>query len=507
MANTVMLTAVGMLMRAVGLSFQVWLSNKIGAAGTGLYYLILSVNSTAATVAISGARFAATRIVSEELGKGRESGAVSALKKCVGYALMFGLAAGVLLYSSAGVLGSRILNDARTVQSLRILAVGLPFISAGAALSGYFTASRQVLKAAAGEVAEQLARIIFTLLMFGYFITEDIGKNCSLLSLGSTVGEIISTILLIFLFVAQKDKKQRKKEEKVGMRRITSVAMPLAVTAYARTALTTMQNVLTPIGFRRGGDSSEAALAKYGKIQGMAMPVLTFPAAIFVSLADLLVPELTRAQVNGRRDFIAHFVSKVLKYCMFFGIGTAAVFIAFSGSFGSVFYSDADVGKYIRLLACLMPVMYMDTVTDGMLRGLGEQVYWMRVNIVDSILSLILVWTLLPRWGAEGYIFILYFSEFFNFSLSIGKLISISGLRIRGRDVLRSLAAAFGAVNIALLFVRAVCGGLPAIFTLCAGSAVLIGAYLLMLWLTKGILSEGRRGAQESAIVNILQRW
>ena len=46
-------------------------------------------------------------------------------------------------------------------------------------------------------------------------------------------------------------------------------------------------------------------------------------------------------------------------------------------------YKSGEVGSYIRLLAALMPVMYMDTVTDGMLRGLGQQLHVMRYNIID----------------------------------------------------------------------------------------------------------------------------
>ena len=495
MLNTAILTAAGMLMRAVGLGFQIWLSNQIGASGTGLFFLVLSVNSTAATVAISGARFAATRIVSEELGLGRESGAVCALKRCLYYSLTFGITAGVLLFFSAPCLGSTVLGDARTVPSLKILSAGLPFISAGAVLSGYFTASRKVVKAAAGDIVEQFTRIISTVILFKIFKSSDIGTNCALLSLGGIVGEIISTLLLIMLFVVQKHPKNVRTKENVPMRRITSVAVPLALSAYARTTLSTVQNVLTPIGFRRGGATADAALAKYGKIQGMALPVLTFPAAIFISLADLLVPELTRAQVNERDDLIVSFVTKLLRYCLFFGVGIAAVFITFSKSFGDVFYSDGDVGKYIRYLACLMPVMYMDTVTDGMLRGLGEQVYSMRINIADSIISLILVWTVLPKWGAEGYIFIMYFSEFFNFSLSVGKLIAISGLNLRIGDILISLAAAFGSANASIVLIRRIQGLLTEKATLFIGIASLMFVYFLLLWLMRAFEKDGENSS------------
>jgi stage V sporulation protein B len=46
----------------------------------------------------------------------------------------------------------------------------------------------------------------------------------------------------------------------------------------------------------------------------------------------------------------------------------------------------------------------------------------MLVNILDSLTSVLLVWYLLPAHGVAGYIFVIYFTEVFNFVLSIGKL-------------------------------------------------------------------------------------
>ena len=72
--NTALLTLTSLLMRSVGMMFQVWLSNKIGPAGIGLFQLIMSVSALAATFSISGIRFATTRLVSEELGRGNAAG-------------------------------------------------------------------------------------------------------------------------------------------------------------------------------------------------------------------------------------------------------------------------------------------------------------------------------------------------------------------------------------------------------------------------------------------------
>ena len=74
--------------------------------------------------------------------------------------------------------------------------------------------------------------------------------------------------------------------------------------------------------------------------------------------------------------------------------------------------------------------MYTDMVTDGCLKGLGEHLASMGFNILDALCGVILVLLLLPKFGLNGYIGVLYFEESFNFLLSIYRLSKITQLHI-----------------------------------------------------------------------------
>ena len=157
--NTFLLTGVSLLMSCIGIAFQVWLVGRIGSAGIGLYQLVLSVTGLAMTFAISGIRFASTRLISEELGALNCAGIRAAMRRCLGYALFFGLAAGLILWTLAEPIGFLWIGDARTVRSLRLSAVSMPCAALCAALSGYFTACGRVWKPSAVHLAEQLVGI------------------------------------------------------------------------------------------------------------------------------------------------------------------------------------------------------------------------------------------------------------------------------------------------------------------------------------------------------------
>ena len=85
-------------------------------------------------------------------------------------------------------------------------------------------------------------------------------------------------------------------------------------------------------------------------------------------------------------------------------------------------YKSSQAGRYIRILAPLVPILYTDMTVDGCLKGLGQQVWSMGFNILDALLGLLLVVWLLPRYALTGWLSIVYFTEIFNSLLSALRL-------------------------------------------------------------------------------------
>lgn len=185
MRNTALLTGSSLVMRCISLVFQVWLVGAIGSAGIGLFQLVMSVGMLASTFAISGIRFASTRIISEEIGLNRPSGVSRAVWRCSLYSLVFGCAAFLLLYFGAEPIGFLWVGDARTVLSLRIFSVSLPFAALTAVFAGYFTATGRVFKSAAVQVAQQLVHIALVVVFLGLAPEGDLEKSCAAVTAGA----------------------------------------------------------------------------------------------------------------------------------------------------------------------------------------------------------------------------------------------------------------------------------------------------------------------------------
>ena len=162
----------------------------------------------------------------------------------------------------------------------------------------------------------------------------------------------------------------------------------------------------------------------------MALPVILYPAAILTSLSSMLVPEFAECCAQKNNERIENMAARVIKITMLFSLGTAGVMYAFADELSMCIYDNLDSAMYLRVLAPLLPIMYMDTTVDGILKGLDQQVYSMRYNIIDSAMCVVLVYILIPRYSVTGYIVILFVSEIINFYLSIRRLIKVCRLEI-----------------------------------------------------------------------------
>lgn len=440
--NTALLTCSSLLMSCIGMAFQVWLVGRIGSAGIGLYQLVASVTNLCATFAISGIRFAATRLVSEEIGSENSGGIQAVMLRCISYGAFFGFAAAAILFFLAEPLGFLWIGDARTVMSLRLSAFSMPCISLCSAISGYFTACGRVWKPTLVHLIEQLISIALVALCLDMVPAGDIEKSCAAVTLGRLAADVIS---LFLMYLAYRSDRRSHYGEFANGKQLTSrmlkIALPLAVSAYARSALTTLQHLLVPKGLKSAGYSADGALSGYGTIQGMVLPIIFFPSCIMSAVAELIVPELTEAQVQRNQRGIRRASNELLRLSLLFSLAVATFMFIFADMLGQAVYQSTEAGHYIRILAPLIPIMYTDMTVDGCLKGLGQQVWSMGINILDALLGLVLVWQFLPRYALSAYIAIIYFTEILNFALSLARLIKIGALGFRSHRSSQGTAA------------------------------------------------------------------
>ncbi len=496
--NAMLLGATTIFMRSIAVAFNAYVSGKLGAEGMGLYSLVTSVYAFAVTLATSGVSLAVMRLVSEELGKNNPSGALLAMRKCVGYALFFGLLSFSLLFFGADIIANRILQDERTYLSLRVLSVALPFIALSSVFSGYFNAVRRVSKSASASIAEQFVKIGLTVLFFQALLPKGMEYATLALVLGTAIAEALSFfyLLLFYLFDKKKHLKTKTVSSDAAMKsRMLQISLPIALSSYLRSGLVTVQHILIPVGLRRHGSDYSTALASYGTIHGMVFPLILFPSAVCTTFAGLIVPELselaaTYGNIKDNRH-ICYIVRRALSLALLFGIGTAGIMLCFAEPLGLIVYQSREAARYIRLFAPLIPVMYLDTTVDGMLKGLGQQMHSMLYNIIDASMSVFLVWTLMPKIGIWGYVICVFVTELINLAFSLGRLLTVTNAKLAvPKNVLCPILCVAGATALSSLLLKASCVPLTNTAVAVIGILLAIVFYITLLRTTGGLSAE-----------------
>ena len=424
--STILLALANFAIRGVSMAFQVYLTNAVGAAGLGLLQLILTVNGFALTLGTSGIRVAAMYLSAEEYGLGRPQGIRQAMLWCMGTGLILSTIVGLGLAAAAELLAANWVKDLQATDSLRLLGLTLPLTCASSILGGYFTACGKIGRLAIVEILDRLLSVFLTVGLLQFGIKGDLSHSCVSIIGGSAMSCALTvSVLLIMMLLDFRGLPPSSPSLDMG-RRLRRFCMPVALNDYLRSGLGTLEQFLIPYGLTRCGGSRSSALADYGTIHGMVFPVMMFPVTVLLAVADLLVPRLARCRARQDTKGTTDLAERSLRYSTLFATAVGGLLYVLSDGLGILLYDSPQACRYLRLFAPLVPVLYLDCIVDGIHKGLGEQIYCVRVNTLTNLMDVVLLFLLLPRFGISGYYITYTATHVINFYLSLRRLMMLT---------------------------------------------------------------------------------
>ena len=210
----------------------------------------MSIYGFGITIALSGINLATTKVVSEEIALGNLGNIHKAVSKSLIFSILFSCLASFLLITLAPFICKTWLHNKITPNPFYIISISLPFISMSSCITGYFSAIRNTIKPASDQILEQLLKVIFISFLLNYFMPCGLEYICISLILGNIVSEIISFVYIFFLFKFDQKKINIYKPTKTFFeKRILSITIPVGLTSFIRSGLSTIKQILIPHGF------------------------------------------------------------------------------------------------------------------------------------------------------------------------------------------------------------------------------------------------------------------
>lgn len=426
--NTLILLFSSIILQIIGMFFNIYISNTIGEEAVGVFTLVMTVYLFGITLASAGINISATRIVAEELASNNEVGAKKAAQRCIFFSLVFGISASIIFFLGSDFIVKTCLNNHISKNVIYLICIALPFISMSSAVNGYFTAVRRVYKNAIAKFFEEFVKIVCTAFLLSTLMPSGINYACYSLILADVISEILSFIYLYILYKLDKRKElveSRFKDLDSYNKRILRITIPVALTSYLRSGLSTIKQLIIPSSLQKSGMNSSNSLIAYGIVNGMAMPIIMFPVILVTSFSSLLVPEFSRFHIEKNYKKIRNISFIVLIGTFIFSVIIAILIFAFANTLSQILYNKLEIAKYLKILSPLIVVMYLDIVIDSILKGLDAQVSVMAINVFDCVVSIAFIYFLVPILGFSGYIISIFISEIIDFTLSGTKLLKI----------------------------------------------------------------------------------
>ena len=431
--NAAVLTVSGLILRFIGIVFKVWLAGSIGAEGMGVHQMIFSVYVLASTFAAAGICTAVTRLCADELALGGKSGTVYIFKRCCAAVLVISAVSLLILLFGSNLIASLVIGRKESAAAIRICSLSLPFMGLCSCFRGYFIARRRASPGAFGQIFEQTVRIGVTVAALKLVGSKGGSASLAAIFLGDTVSEALACLLLFIIYIFDVKKLENKGRALPPyrvMKAVKHIALPITAGRYLNSVLRTAENIMVPKFLAKNPLCSSDALSLFGMIKGMALPILFFPSTLINSISTLLIPEMSEAAARGRRGIVRGAAEKTVTLTLAVGLMCGSIFFTCGDKIGALLYKSDGVGYLLCALSPIVPLMYLDGVCDGMLKGLDCQRFTFWTALTDSALRLVLIPLILPVFGVRGFIGIMYFSNFFTCALNGLKLIKVSNAEL-----------------------------------------------------------------------------
>lgn len=414
--GTLILTLTGFATRIIGFYNRIFLSHLIGAEELGIYQLIFPLYMVAFSFTTFGNELALTKLVSEYKSRGELKSARKFFKICFCVNIFLGILTATIIYKNADILCIKILNAPQCADCLRILSLGIPFMSAKGAIHGYFLGLEQSGVHGTSDFLEQTAKV-FSLYLLSTFICIRNSYHAAFAVWGIVIGEIISFIFSVIAFLVHLHKSHcTTSSAPCTMKCLTLFlqnAIPLTTNRLALTVLQSIEAILIPTVLLSYYKNSAISLATYGVFTGMAFPFIMFPSTITNSLSTMLLPAVSSASSESKKDYMSALCEKSLHFCLLIGLFSMTVFYIFGPDIGICFFNSKEAGHYLLMLSMLCPFIYLATTLASILNGLGYATHNLILTFAATIIRISFILCTVSRIGISGYIAGLFVSYLF----------------------------------------------------------------------------------------------
>jgi len=412
--SVAVITLFAVATRAIGFIFRIFLSRVLGAEMLGVYQIAMAFFMVFLTLVSSGLPLA----ISKQVATKHARGVITA-------GLVISLAASclvcLLVFAFRNLYGG-LFTDARCIAILIALIPSIIAASVYSVIRAVWWGEKKFFLLGITELIEQILRVIVFVIMLALaFLFVD---TAQIAALSYTVACFIGAAVVVIIFIRTSRLTREpcafgvKTLKNTQYKPLLKSAAPITGVRLVASITMPVISILIPLRLIAAGWSQAAAIAAFGVLVGMTLPLLSIPQTVISSLSTALVPELSsahkklkdadsspgQAPYHKYRDVVHKQIQNCLKFTLFINFLLLPVFVSLGEGIGTFLYADRTSGIYLAQFAWAMIPMSLSQITNAILNSLGAETRAMKHYFIGSIVLFAAIWFLPPVIGISALV-------------------------------------------------------------------------------------------------------
>lgn len=417
--SALFLIVMGVLSQGVAFFYRVSLSRLVGAEVMGLYQLLMPVYGVMVALTAVGVTAAMAHLTAVYLAKKSHYAVEATLRLSLVLFVVCFVPVCVVVFLFSDAISVELLGDARTQM-------GLVFLLPCVALTGienihkhYFYGAGMVKEPSLTEFLEQFVRTAAVLGLLYLCVPSYPEQQVGVIVAGMVVCEVFSATSLVCLYRREREKWQKSKQEKSEnqadiLSQIWKIALPVGGAALLGTLMGAANAALIPRLLVEGGMAREVAMASFGVLCGMTLPMLGLPTVLLTALNLVLIPRQARSFALGRWGEIRRRTNKALLAVSASMLPAMALLAVVGGDLGVMLFQNQHVGDFLLPLAVASAFSSYQSTLFALLNGIGKQSVCAGLSLFSGGCQLVFTVLTVPRFGLQGFVYGLLFLSGFQ---------------------------------------------------------------------------------------------
>ena len=368
-------TGFSLLTRALAFLFKIWMSRALGAEVVGVYQIAQSVIFMLFTLT-AGAPTVLSRKVAEAAVKGdtmRQNSLATA-------SMIIGIAVATVLLGLFLALKNHlgiIFSNPSCIPIFLILLPTLVTSTLYASLRSWFWGRKNFIAFSSTELLDEIVKIVLSIVFAGGIIHTLSASHG--IALAITVSDLVCVIVLAILFFASGGRLAKPQ----GFKELTKSMLPLSATRILTSAAVSITALVIPKLLVANGLSMAQATAAFGRVSGMALPLIMAPTTLVASLSIVLIPDVAGLKAKGDFSMLRSKLSTTIIFSLLVAGLFFALYLPLGEPLGILLFKDAEAGRYVSYCSAMLFPVAIAQATTPMLNSLGKE----KNTLVNTIIG------------------------------------------------------------------------------------------------------------------------